>query len=205
MPPRSRTKAGISRAVHAGTSVLRRASMRRGCVTSSARPFLSFASAAGSEPAEATLPTLSSTASAATMPKTSARRVTAGPAPAPPPMCLTAPLCPPRARHQQVVCLIERQPGCPGRFEGELQGTCQGWVLDDHDGEVGAALDGILHPEHDDRLVDDDQLQWQLRHEACLLAGLDERLHTADELGVVEGRELVHRARRVLTRHGQAL
>ena len=47
-------------------------------------------------------------------------------------------------------------------------------MLDDHDRELVAARDGIVHAEHHDRLVDDHELQRQPVDEARLLAGLDE-------------------------------
>src|SRR4030081_2587654 len=67
-------------------------------------------------------------------------------------------------------------------------------MLDDHDREVGAPGDRILHAKHDDGRVDDDQLQRQLGYESSLLAGFDEQSYHLGRGGVRKQRELVHTA-----------
>ena len=73
-------------------------------------------------------------------------------------------------------------------------------MLDDHDRQLGAARHRILHPEHDDRLVDHHELQRQPRDEARLLPRLDEAAHPLGRVGIVEDRELVHASRLVRLR-----
>ena len=69
----------------------------------------------------------------------------------------------------------------------------------------GEPATGILHPEEHDRLVDDHELEGQVRDEARLLAGRQEPLDTPDEGGVVERRQLVDAPRDVVTGNLEAL
>src|SRR5262245_51975821 len=93
--------------------------------------------------------------------------------------------------------LVDRQPLLPDRVERDLQDSRERAVLDDDDGQLGAAGDRVLHAEHDDRLVDDHELQRQLRHEARLLARRDEAADAFRERRIVERRVFVDAARPV--------
>src|SRR5215470_13318058 len=73
-----------------------------------------------------------------------------------------------------LVCLLEREPGGPDGLERDLEDAGELRVLDEDDRQLGAAGDRVLHPEHDDRLVDDHELERQLRDEARVLARRDE-------------------------------
>ena len=82
---------------------------------------------------------------------------------------------------------VERQARAPSTVSNAIFRTLrQRGMLDDHDRQVARPATGSSHPEHDDRLVDDHELQRQLLDEPGLLAGLDEASHASGERGVVE-------------------
>ena len=97
--------------------------------------------------------------------------------------------------------LLEREPARPDGAERDLEDLRKRGMLDHEQRQVGRAGDRILHTEEHDRLVDDHELERQVRNEARLLAGREEALDTPDEGGVVERGQLVDAPRDVLLRH----
>src|SRR5215217_5737399 len=62
-------------------------------------------------------------------------------------------------RHEPVVRLVERQAAVPDGVERRLEDVRQRWVLDDDNGQVGAARHRVLHAEHHDRFIDYHELE----------------------------------------------
>src|SRR5216683_5362508 len=97
-------------------------------------------------------------------------------------------------RRQALRGLFEREAVLPVRVERDPEHGSERRMLDHHDREVGTAGQGVLHAEHHDRLVDDDQLQRELGNEPGFLAGGDKPTHALGRGAIVEERELVNAA-----------
>jgi hypothetical protein len=54
---------------------------------------------------------------------------------------------------------VEGEAYLEDRLEGDLQHSCELRMLDDYDRRPAAARHRVVHAEHDDGLVDDDQLE----------------------------------------------
>src|SRR3954466_15570392 len=70
--------------------------------------------------------------------------------------------------------LAEVVTGFPGVLERELQEPREPGMLDDHDRQIRRPRDRILHREHREAFVDDDQLERQVVDNPRLFARLAE-------------------------------